>query len=310
MTYETLKTVLSDELIDQASFNPVVAVVILNWNSWNDTVNCLDSLVNHDFNNLHIVVVDNASCDGSLSHIKQYVEDLFVSLEVNNLDLTDNPFFDCNVIVNGNLGERRITLLSMDNNFGFSGGCNRGVEFLIRAGVKSDYIFFLNNDCLLFSGCIRNLVKSACNNNGVAAALQYMNQSMLPSIHISRWPLLSFIASPILGKPVTKVGEEMEIEVDWVSGAALLISTNMCRQIIAETGYVWRESYFLYSEDFELSYRLKSNHVRLIVSTLAKVEHCVGSSGSGLLSIYYMRRNRSHICRDHCRTIFIAPCLS
>src|ERR1700761_8364732 len=51
---------------------PGVCVVLLNWNGWRDTVECLESLLRSDYPDFRVVVCDNASADGSLGHIKAW----------------------------------------------------------------------------------------------------------------------------------------------------------------------------------------------------------------------------------------------
>ena len=52
--------------------NPRVTIITLNWNGWQDTIECLESLYDIDYDNYHIVLVDNASTDESLAEIDAY----------------------------------------------------------------------------------------------------------------------------------------------------------------------------------------------------------------------------------------------
>src|SRR5690348_2023028 len=53
-----------------ATTAPLVHAVILNWNGWRDTVACVASVKHSAYANLRIVVVDNASTDGSGAEIR------------------------------------------------------------------------------------------------------------------------------------------------------------------------------------------------------------------------------------------------
>ena len=52
--------------------NPKVAVLTLNWNGWKDTIRCLEALYRLNYNNYHIIIVDNASTDESLAKLDVY----------------------------------------------------------------------------------------------------------------------------------------------------------------------------------------------------------------------------------------------
>ena len=53
---------------------PPVFVIVLNWNGWRDTIECLESLYRLDYPDYHIVVVDNGSTDGSVERICAWVD--------------------------------------------------------------------------------------------------------------------------------------------------------------------------------------------------------------------------------------------
>ena len=54
--------------------NPSVAIIILNWNGWSDTVECLESVYQINYPNYHVVVVDNNSSNNSIQKIKEYAD--------------------------------------------------------------------------------------------------------------------------------------------------------------------------------------------------------------------------------------------
>jgi len=52
--------------------NPRVSIIILNWNGWEDTVECLESVYQINYPNFDVILVDNASEDNSLKKIRNY----------------------------------------------------------------------------------------------------------------------------------------------------------------------------------------------------------------------------------------------
>jgi len=51
-----------------------VAVIILNYNGWQDTIECLESVLRNDYPNYQVIVVDNGSPDNSMEYIKAWAE--------------------------------------------------------------------------------------------------------------------------------------------------------------------------------------------------------------------------------------------
>ena len=95
--------------------HPTLDVIIVNWNTGDDLRACLKSLANTNRSTLNVsrvVVIDNASSDGS----------------VENLDA----------------GDLRLVVIKNHENRGFAAACNQGA-----AGSSSDYVLFLNPDTLL-----------------------------------------------------------------------------------------------------------------------------------------------------------------
>ena len=52
---------------------PRVAILLLNWNGWKDTLECLESIFRLDYRNFVVVLCDNASTDGSVEQIRDWV---------------------------------------------------------------------------------------------------------------------------------------------------------------------------------------------------------------------------------------------
>jgi len=53
---------------------PSVYVVILNWNGWQDTIECLESVFRLDYPSFRVIVCDNGPRDGSPEHIRAWAE--------------------------------------------------------------------------------------------------------------------------------------------------------------------------------------------------------------------------------------------
>ena len=101
-----------------------IAIILLNWNGYEDTNECLESLRKCKYNNFDVVIVDNASTDDSLIKLKNEYRDMIY--------------------------------LESDSNRGFSGGCNIGILYALHK--EYDYIMLLNNDTIVDPNFLDELI--------------------------------------------------------------------------------------------------------------------------------------------------------
>lgn len=104
-----------------------VAIVVLNWNGWQDTLACVASLQALDYANFHIVLVDNGSTDGSEAQLRHALP--------------------------------TVELLQTGANLGFGGGCNVGIRHALAAGA--DYVWLVNSDATVDPGALTALVRKS-----------------------------------------------------------------------------------------------------------------------------------------------------
>lgn len=115
--------------------HPRVAIIVLNWNGWRDTLECLASVRALDYPNFEVILVDNGSTDESVSRLQ-----------------AANP---------------EITLIEAEENRGFSGGNNLGIRYAMDQGAR--FVWLLNNDTRPDSGALSTLVDVAAADPNVAA---------------------------------------------------------------------------------------------------------------------------------------------
>ncbi|GAA0276020.1 glycosyltransferase family 2 protein [Halobacterium noricense] len=166
---------------------PEVAIIILNWNNYEDTARCLSSLEDVNYPNYTIYVVDNASSDNSLQRLHE-----------------DYPW--CRFIENS-------------ENQGFAGGCNRGIERALEDGM--DHVLLLNNDTIVSSTFLKPLIKTVECNEKVALVggiIEYMNEEGL-------WYAGSTF-NPTLAKSghQTTIKDTKPYHTEHVTGALMLLS--------------------------------------------------------------------------------------
>jgi GT2 family glycosyltransferase len=106
---------------------PLVHVILLNYRGWQHTIACVTSLRGLTYTNVAIVVVDNASPDGSEAHIRDACPD--------------------------------VTVIQSGANLGFAGGNNVGIRHALEQGAE--YVWLLNNDTLVDPDALGALVRHA-----------------------------------------------------------------------------------------------------------------------------------------------------
>ncbi len=98
-----------------------IGIVLLNYKNYNDTIECIKSIENQNYSNYCIIVVDNNSQNESVNKIKTSCKDM------NNIYIIENK-----------------------ENLGFAKGNNIGIKFA-KENLKSDFVFVLNTDTVLFN---------------------------------------------------------------------------------------------------------------------------------------------------------------
>ncbi|HEY7351992.1 MAG TPA: glycosyltransferase family 2 protein [Terriglobales bacterium] len=106
---------------------PTVFIVILNWNGWQDTLQCICSFRSVQYQNWNAVIVDNGSTDDSVERLKKSCPEA--------------------------------TILETRKNLGFAAGNNVGIRFALDNGAHC--VFVLNNDTTVFPDTISRFVEFA-----------------------------------------------------------------------------------------------------------------------------------------------------
>jgi GT2 family glycosyltransferase len=251
-----------------------VSVVILNWNGWKDTVDCLKSIQKSKATNfvLEIVVVDNASTNESVEKIKE--------VKMKNFHLIEN-----------------------DTNLGFAGGNNVGIEFALALG--SDYVCVLNNDTIVGKHLFERLLKAAHDHPKAGAISPKIYFSKHYEFHKDRYK------NNELGKVIWYAGGNIdwaniygsnhgvdEVDrgqfdddrlTDFATGACIFMS-----KVVLEQVGLFDEKYYLYMEDADLCMRMKKAGYEVWYAHKPTVWHRVSqSSGIGSnLNDYFISRNR------------------
>lgn len=176
------------ELVLRATVSPPVTCIILNWNGWQDTIDCLDALKQCTYPNLSTVVVDNGSTNDSVARIRASHPDTL--------------------------------LLESGQNLGFAGGNNIGIRHAIAHGAE--YIWLLNNDTRAVADALTALVAKALTDDRIGAVGSVCYYADSPST-VEAWGGARVNLWIGYGRNSTRPHED-----DWfhsLNGTSILIST-------------------------------------------------------------------------------------
>ena len=146
-----------------------VYVVLVNWNTWPHTVECLESLLRSDHDDFQIVVCDNASRDDSLAHLAAWAAGREPFTPPAGPVPLDPPVRKPVSFVplsraeaeRGGLAacaDARVVLVDDGGNLGFAGGCNVGMRYALARGDAA-YVWVLNNDTVVAPTAMRAMVE-------------------------------------------------------------------------------------------------------------------------------------------------------
>ncbi|MCO6439697.1 MAG: glycosyltransferase family 2 protein [Nitrococcus mobilis] len=242
-------------------------IVITNWNSGQQLAECLRSIAQFgDEAIASVVVVDNASTDGSVD-----------TLEVFSLPL--------HVIRNR-------------ENLGFAKACNQGA-----AACSAPYILFLNPDARLFEGSIQAplafLEAPESKNIGICG-VQLLDEYNRVARTCARFPTLSRLSVQAFGLDKLPGWESsginmkgwshsMSQSVDHVMGAFFLV-----RRVVFEALQGLDDRFFVYFEDVDFSYRAKKNGWGAMYLSEAQAFHAGGGTSRQVKAtrLFYSLRSR------------------
>lgn len=249
---------------------PRVDILLLNWNGYRDTIDCLESVLALDYGNFDIIVCDNASSDDSLEHIAEWARVATrggAPLRVVHLDRHGAEA--------GPLDARAdLTLIQTGANLGFAGGNNVGLTYLLRRGDDS-LIWLLNNDCIVASDALSHLVVAATSDMIIGAVggtlLEFREPGIVQEAGAvsSSWHGMTRALGAGQSVETLPVSEQ----VDYITGGCLLARADTIRRV-----GLLDERYFMYSEDVDWGIRMRAAGLRLVLAPDARVWHKGGGT--------------------------------
>ncbi len=271
--------------------HPKILVIIVTWDKKEYVVNLLNSLANINYprTSLDIVVVDNASSDGTAEAIQRQFS--------------------------------HIHLIQNQENLGGTGGFNTGLAYAFeQPDNQYDYLWLLDNDVVVHQQALAELVNLLEQHTDIAIAGSTMMQLDY------RWRINEMgafvdrgLGTLVLNRHLEKIGSWQDkdlsqllqtpaaldqqlkdcqpyMDVDYVAAASLLIRTKVAKQ-----AGLWLD-FFIHFDDVEWCLRIENMGYRTVVSARSLIWHlsAIGKVPSWVL--YYDNRNTLYLLERHSDT--------
>ncbi len=248
---------------------PRVAVIVLNWNGTEDTVECLRSLLWADYPRAEIIVVDNASRESPRARIA-----------------AEFP---------------SVTYLETAHNLGYAGGNNVGIRHALARGYE--YVFVLNNDTIVEPDFLTHAVAVAESDPSIGVVgIKILAWDQPDHVWVAygrvtyRQSLIGLVG--YYGRDDGTYDQQRD--VDWVPGTAMLFP----RHALERVG-LFDEAFFAYHEDVDWCTLAREQGLRVVFAPRARIYHKGhrSSGGKGYVTPrqYLAGRNMVLFVRKHAR---------
>lgn len=240
----------------------MIGIVILNYNDWENAVNCINSISEKDLN-YKIYFVDNCSIR-----------------DEEKLEL---------------IRSKAAKVILLNKNNGYSAGNNIGISAAKSDGCRN--ILISNTDIIFTPGAVSELKKIIDKKNYAIAAprvkvTDFLYQEIILGVHVNRWnKLMLMLRGTIFGFLVKDYAEKFActakinddyIDVYGVSGCCFLMSeeaVNVCHPL--------DENIFLYNEEYVVAHKMLRKNLKSCLTNKSVVYHLGGESTKKIASLTY-----------------------
>lgn len=217
--------------------------IIVNWNLKDDTTACVDSLLTAGIPLERIILVDNASTDGSIVEISK------------------------------RFGEKLCLIANLEN-LGYASGLNIGIQHARKIGAE--WVFLLNNDTVVATDLFQELEKAAESNPTISIISPQIRYHQDPTRIWSLGDRLipgTLLTRSLGANQIDRGQFSPVVAVDFITGCAMLI-----RMDVFETAGLFPTGYFMYAEEVDFLWRARKDGFRPVVATRALIWHKVSAS--------------------------------
>jgi len=252
------------------------ATIIINWNGWKDTIECLSSFKQPP-DNLHFFIVDNASSNNSVGQLEIFLKTSPFAYKLYSISEFEQNFDKT----------KNVSLIQNDKNVGFAGGTNMILKFLLNHGFYS-YAWLLNNDTIVTGETLTHLQNGLSQNNKNAfcgsVILDYYKPELVQCCGVNHYKYLGisklFLKNQIWDS-IKSSNRLKNAHQDYQNGASLLVDLDK----VTDIGLM-DEIFFLYSEEADWQFRAKRKGLSNVLSLKSIIYHKGSMSTSGKKDIF------------------------
>ena len=277
-----------------------VHVILLNWNNWRETLECLDSLAKSDYQAFCAVVVDNGSADDSRERIADWARTAGPGGSPLRVVEYERPLAEQGGVPEAEHelaalpGARKLVLIRVGENLGFAGGCNLAIRYALATG--SDAIWLLNNDTVVEPtalGATVAFLRAHPEYEGLTGQIRlYAEPDVIWNCggRLTWWGSRRYFHAD---RPAAEVPRHGHRDITFITGCAPVF-----RASFFEREGLLSDRFFYGEDDYELSLRLRRRRLRVACLYDAviyhKVSRTMGVAWRGralaMLYIYYLDR--------------------
>lgn len=288
---------------------PKVAIIILNWNGWEDTIECLESVYQITYPLYEVLVVDNGSKDESIQKIKDYaegktrVESKFFEFSQENKPIYVKEYskdelkssVSIKEYIANPVSRNNLILIKNNENYGFAEGNNIAISFSLEA-LKPDYVLLLNNDTVVDPNFLTELIRIAESDSYIGMLGPTIFNYKPPCSVQSAGLKILWNKGDVIDLAIEGDLSASPQEVDAVTGCVLLAKSELLNKI-----GLLNKNYFAYFEEVEWCVRARGEFYKIVYVPKGKVWHKGGATSNKIkgFALYQHTRNRFWFMKQH-----------
>jgi GT2 family glycosyltransferase len=253
---------------------PPVAIALVNWNGWRDTLGCVESLERLRYPDPSIILCDNASTDESVERVAVWAQGRGWSARIvpHDMDGAERTALAA--------GEPRLLIARSARNRGFAGGTNIAIRYALASERQYKYVWVLNTDTTVAPESLSNAVRALEAHANAGSAQSLLVWARQPALLDSAGMRLLRRGGamdirhhhPLADLEPLLAGREA-VEIFGCCAAAALYRVDVLRRV-----GLFDESLFQTHEDVDLACRLREHGYTAVLVPASIVHHLGGVS--------------------------------
>jgi GT2 family glycosyltransferase len=262
-----------------------VYIVLLNYNGFLDTVECLESVLKLKYENFQIIVIDNSETQNSFENLTNWALGNFAvkdtSFENLVFPLEQKPVDFCTISEDYFLEKElnpKIVFVKANQNKGFAAGNNIALKYILKFGTPDSYIWLLNNDTVVDKEALNAqiLYFSKLGNKGTgilgSKLIYYHKPDKIQAIG-GNFNKKFYISSHICEGESIFFQRNTTIQIDYIIGASMFVALKFVKDV-----GILCEDFFLYYEELDWTYRARKKGWNIDYCPESIVYHKEGAS--------------------------------